>query len=176
MRQVMRVATMFESWCCDHVDFSEFSDVWPYFLEDRLGEVCVNVMSATALAEFDQRECLTVAMRLRLPVKVVGELAVPVNLEAANPNPASGFRHFQIRSVRRHHENNDISQFTADDEPDDDNFGPVFFGLYGLDANGIVEHISDRDTYVGVYTLAAKLAPGILLPESPTLVDSLVKP
>src|SRR5262245_39766903 len=41
MRQVMRVATLFESWCCEHLDFDQFSDVWPYFLEDKFGEACL---------------------------------------------------------------------------------------------------------------------------------------
>src|SRR5690349_17576899 len=33
MRQVMRVATLFETWACAHVAFEEMSDVWPYVLE-----------------------------------------------------------------------------------------------------------------------------------------------
>jgi hypothetical protein len=174
MRQVMGVATMFESWCCDHVDFKEFSDVWPYFLQDKFGDACVEAMSPTALGEFDEIDCLRLAMRLRLPVRVAGSLAVPVNLTAANPNAASLFRHLQIRSVRRHHEDNDIWQYTVDDEPDDADFGDVFFGLYGLDAAGFAEHIADRDSYSDALTLSAKLAPGISFPESPTLVDSLL--
>jgi hypothetical protein len=97
---------------------------------------------------------------------------VPVNFNADNPNTESPFRQYQIRSVRRRHEDNDIWQYTMDDEPEDDDFGEVFFGLYGLDADGFAEHIADRDAYTDARSLAEKLAPGILFPAAPTLLDS----
>lgn len=175
MRQVMRVATLFETWCCEHVDYSQFPDVWPYLLEDKFGNACLEVMFVTGLAEFDQMACLRVAAQLRLPVKVIAGLAVPVDLAADNPNGASPFRRFQIRTVRLHNEDSFISQYTPDDDPDDEEFGAIFFGLYGLDADGFAEHIADRNNYAAAYALAARLAPGILFPESPTLVDSLSK-
>ena len=37
MREVMRIATLFETWSCSHVRFEELNDVWPYLLEDRFG-------------------------------------------------------------------------------------------------------------------------------------------
>jgi hypothetical protein len=172
MRQVMRIATMFESWCCDHVDFSQFSDVWPYLLEDKFGAAFLKVSYPTCLTEFDSMGCLRAAMELTLPVKVVQGLPVPVDLTAANPVPASPFRHFQIRTVRRHNQDNVISQYTPNDEPDDDDFGVVFFGLYGLEEDGVAEHIADRDSYAQALALAEKLAPGVGFPLDPTLLDS----
>lgn len=172
MRQVMRVANLFETWCCEHVDFSQFSDVWPYLLEDKFGDAFLKVSYPTCLNEFNSMGCLRVAMALALPVRVVEGLPVPVNLTAANPNPASPFRHLQIRTVRRHHKDNEISQYTPNDEPDDDDFGTVFFGLYGLEDDGVAEHIADRDSYAQALALAGKLAPGIQFPHDPTLVDS----
>jgi hypothetical protein len=172
MRQVMRVATLFETWCCEHVDYSQFSDVWPYLLEDKFGDACLEVMLFAGLAEFDHRACLRVAAQLRLPVKVVAGLSVPVDLRADNPNGASPFRSFQIRTVRLHNEDNFISQYTPDDDSDDEKFGVIFFGLYGLDEHGIAEHIADRDSYANALSLAVKLAPGILFPSVPTLIDS----
>jgi hypothetical protein len=172
MRQVMRVASLFETWCCEYLDFSQFSDVWPYLLEDKFGDAFLKVSFPTCLTEFDSMGCLRVAMELALPVRVVDGLPVPVDLTSANPNPASPFRHFQIRTVRRHNQDNEIFQYTPRDEPDDEDFGAVFFGLYGLEVDGVAEHIADRDSYAQAVALAGKLAPGIQFPPTPTLVDS----
>jgi hypothetical protein len=172
MRQVMRVASLFETWCSEYLDFNQFSDVWPYLLEDKFGDAFLKVSFPTCLTEFDSVGCLRVAMVLRLPVRVIEGLPVPVNLTAANPLALSPFRHFQIRTVRRHNQDNDISQYTPSDEPDDDEFGAVFFGLYGLEQDGVAEHIADRDSYAEAVALAGKLAPGIQFPHAPTLLDS----
>ena len=32
MREVMRIAHLFEQWACTHVEFAELSKVWPYLL------------------------------------------------------------------------------------------------------------------------------------------------
>jgi len=45
MREVMRVASQFETWACLHIDFDELNDMWPYLLEDRFGENCLAVLS-----------------------------------------------------------------------------------------------------------------------------------
>lgn len=172
MRQVMRVTTLFETWCCEHIDFHQCSEVWPYLLEDRFGEAFLEVSYPTCLDEFDGTTCLRVAMQLMLPVKVTEGLAVPVNLAADNPNAESTFRRYQIRTVWRHHEDQDISQFTPSDDPEDERYGPVFFGLYGIEADGTAEHIADRDSYAQARALIVKLAPGINFPTAPTLRDS----
>ncbi len=43
MREVMRVANHFETWSCEHIDFAQLEDVWPYMLQDRFGEVCFGI-------------------------------------------------------------------------------------------------------------------------------------
>jgi hypothetical protein len=98
---------------------------------------------------------------------------VPVNLSAPNPVTGSPFHQFQIRSVRIHHEDHDVWRYNVDDDPDDAEYGPVYFGLYGLDEAELAEHIADRDSYAGAFELAQKLAPGIAFPAEPTLLDSL---
>jgi hypothetical protein len=40
MREVMRIATMFEEWACQHADFAQLGEVWPYYLEDHFGAAC----------------------------------------------------------------------------------------------------------------------------------------
>ena len=37
MREVMRIAHLFERWASAHVEFAELSKVWPYLLEDQFG-------------------------------------------------------------------------------------------------------------------------------------------
>jgi len=68
MREVMRIANYFEQWSCKRVNFSELSEVWPYFLEDKFGEACLTVVDPSALAEFDDADCLQIAHKLQLPV------------------------------------------------------------------------------------------------------------
>ncbi|RBP37633.1 hypothetical protein DES53_11315 [Roseimicrobium gellanilyticum] len=172
MRQLMRVASLFESWCADRVDFECLDDVWPYLLEDRFGDACLEVMGPECFASFDEMDCLRVALHLRLPVKVLEGLAVPVNLTEENTNSESSFCQLQIRTVRRSEPEGDIRQYGANDDPEDPDYGPVIYGLYGLESDGIAEHIADRDTYAGAKALALKLAPGIPFPEVPTLLDS----
>src|SRR4051812_37146912 len=37
MRVLMRVATRFEAWACQHIVWGQLDDVWPSVLEDRFG-------------------------------------------------------------------------------------------------------------------------------------------
>ena len=69
MREIMRVATTFEAWSCQHVDFAELTDVWPYLLQDRFGHECLSVLLPEALSEFDAHDCRRIAARLRLAIR-----------------------------------------------------------------------------------------------------------
>lgn len=66
MREVMRIATLFESWASEHVDFDQLTDVWPYMLEDRFGKECLSILLTENLSNFDEHDCCRVAARLRL--------------------------------------------------------------------------------------------------------------
>ncbi|HEY8991523.1 MAG TPA: hypothetical protein VIM46_06075 [Luteolibacter sp.] len=74
MREVMRIGTLFEAWACKHVVFEALGECWPYFLEDRFGTACLAVRSPESMNRFDEADCLHVAMELRLPVWLDGEL------------------------------------------------------------------------------------------------------
>lgn len=175
MREVMRVANLFETWACRHIAFDQLQDVWPYFLEDRFGEMCVSAILPTALAEFDETDCLRVAIRLRLPVTADGKLPVPVDETALNPVAGSVFRAFRIQTVRDSVEENECEPFTSDDEPFDEQFGFPYFGLYGVNEDGTLEHIADRCTYAEAVKLFKRLAPGIQFPDHlcPTFLPKL---
>ena len=69
MREVMRIATRFESWSCDHVDFDQLTDVWTYLLADRFGEECLSILLPENLADFDEHDCRRIAARLRLTLQ-----------------------------------------------------------------------------------------------------------
>lgn len=168
MRQVMRIADQFERWACLHISFDELNDVWPYMLEDKFGTACLAVLDPSALAQFDDTDCLRVALRLNLPVMLDHKLAVPIDVRARNPISGSGFQEFRIQTVRTSHEDDTIAPFTASDEPFDIEFGPLYFGVYGVHADGSSEHIADRSTYADAIALVQKLAPGIQFPTSPT--------
>jgi hypothetical protein len=45
------------------------------------------------------------------------------------------------------------------------------FGLYGLDKDGLLEHIADRKTHSEAVCLARKLAPGVVFPGAPNSVS-----
>jgi hypothetical protein len=168
-REVMRVATLFENWSCDHINFDNLNDVWPYLLQGKFGETCLSAVLPNALAVFNDDDCLRVALRLRLPVKVEETLPVPVDLTANNPITNSTFKKFRIQTVRDSSEDGDTQPFTADDEPFDENFAPPYFALYGIADDGLLEHIADRRTYSAALTLAQKLAPGVEFPTAPVL-------
>src|SRR5688572_1120509 len=64
MREVMRIGTCFETWVCEHINFDETREVWPYMLGDRFGETCLDLFHATDLADFGADDCLRVALKL----------------------------------------------------------------------------------------------------------------
>jgi len=163
MRELMRVASLFESWACQFIDFPVLDEPWPYLLQDRFGEGCLQVKTAAELATFGEPDCLRVALRLRLPVKRDQGLPVPVDLRAELParDAGSGFRAFRIQTIRNALPGPDCAAFTWDDDPHDAAFGPPFFGLYGVDAAGLSEHIADRPTLVDALELAQNLVPGV---------------
>jgi hypothetical protein len=78
MREVMRIATVFESWSCDHVDFDQLTEVWPYLLEDRFGKECLSILLVENLADFDEHDCHRIAARLRLTFQLVSARTLPM--------------------------------------------------------------------------------------------------
>jgi hypothetical protein len=167
MREMMRIGTAFDTWACDHLDFNEFKDVWPYLLEDKFGPNCLNLLSIEALADFNEEDCLRIALRLRLPVIIDGKLPIPLDLTLLNPIKGSGFREFRIQTVRDCLEDGHVVPFVAGDEPFDEEFAAPYFGIYGVDGSGELEHVADRGTYADAIALLKNLAPGISLNESP---------
>ena len=168
MREVMSIGSRFEEWACQHINFDEVNDVWPYLLEEKFGEACLALLVPSALAKFDETDCLCVALRLRLPVIHDDKLPIPVDVIAPNPIAGIGFREFRIQTVRNSLEDGDVVPFVTDDELFDEQFGKIYFGLYGVGEDGKLEHITDRKTYGEVLNLAQKLAPGIAFPNRPT--------
>jgi hypothetical protein len=167
MRELMHVANQFETWACQHVDFNRLNDVWPYLLEDRFGQSCLAILSPTALAQFDEADCLRIAMQLRLPLIADGKIPIPVDLIALNPINDTEFRQFRIQTVRNSIEDDDPTPYSFDDEPFDGEFGFPYFSLYGVFKDGKLEHIADRKTYSDALNLAQKLSPGISFPPVP---------
>jgi hypothetical protein len=163
MREIMQVASEFESWACHHIEFAELDEPWPYLLQDHFGETCLQVLLPDKLAVFDASDCLRVALLLGLSVKLDSNLPVPVDVIATNPfySTGSGFRKFRIQTVRNSVEDNDCVVYSAGDDPFDSNFGPPYFGLYGVGEDGLSEHIADRTSYSEAVRLAQKLAPGV---------------
>lgn len=168
LRQMMRVGNLFEGWACGHVAFANLDDVWPYLLQDRFGEACLEVLGPEQMALFDADDCLRVAMELRLPLRVGGGMPVPFVVEVDHPVESAGFRRLRIQTVREQSgDDPDLIPFVAGDEPFDEELGPVLFGIYGVGANGLLQHIADRRTYPEARGLLLALVPGIELPEEP---------
>lgn len=159
MRTAMSIANRFERWSCQHIDFEEITDVWPYLLEDKFGKACLDLAPPEVLESFDDRDCLRVALRMRLPVKPNDKLPVPVDVTAPNPTPNSPFRKFRIQTIRISDEEGDVSAYTWDDDPFDGEL--PYFGLYGVYEDETVEHIADRQTYSEILCLAKKLVPAV---------------
>ncbi len=166
MREIMRISEMFEEWACLHVEFEALSEVWPYLLHELFGDACLLFLFPTALAEFDESDCLRIALHLRLPVKVNEGLPVPIIVTAANPVADAPFPAFRIQTVRTLEEDGICEPFTLDDDPFDEQFSTPYFALYGVGSDGLLEHIADRRTYADAARLARNLIPGITFPDS----------
>lgn len=141
MRVIMRVATRFDQWASKYVAFEELDDVWPYLLEDGFGPASVNLLGVENLEEFDDRSCLRVALRLRIPLRHTEGLRIPVDVTAANPISESLFLAFRIQTVRECIENNLYEPFTLDDDPFEKRFSHPQFALYGVTVDGLLEHL-----------------------------------
>jgi hypothetical protein len=174
MRVVMHIGERFEDWACKHVNFDNLDDVWPYLLQDKFGSVCLEAMWLAGLADFNEEDCLRVALLLRLPIMVTKNLPVPVYLKAANPLIDSAFKTFRIQTFRiqtfriqtfhRLVDDDAEEPFVSGDDPYDSNFESPFFSLYGIDEAEKEECIADRPSYDSARDLALKLAPGIEFP------------
>lgn len=162
MREVMRIGELFEGWSCKHVDFEASGEVWPYLLGDRFGAACLEVLHPSELAAFDERDCLRVAIRLKLPLLASSNLPVPFDLTARNPVADAGFESFRVQTVRTMFPDESVAPFTASDDPYDPDYSEPFFGIYGI-ADGELEHICDRESLTEAIALVEKLAPGINL-------------
>lgn len=164
MRQVMRVADLFERWSCDHVFFDALDPMWPYLLHDKFGPACRCAMMPGHLDKFDATDCLRVAMSLQLPMRHSSGLPIPADTTAINPVPHSEFVSFRIQSVRDANEGQAAVPYTFDDEPFDEAFGSPYYALYGIRSDAVQEHIAMRPTFADLVRLAECLAPGIRFP------------
>jgi len=167
MREVMRIAAQFETWACHHIAFDEMDEVWPYLLQDKFGECCLAITMPDALTEFDESDCLRVALQMRLPIRLCESLPVPLDLLANNPVSDSGFVAFRIQTTRWSHEDESMSPFASGEDPFDAGFDQPVFGVYGVNRDGRMEHIADRVSYAMALDLAQKIAPGIAFPTAP---------
>jgi hypothetical protein len=164
-RELMRVAVMFEEWSCLHVAFDHLEETWSYFLENAFGEACLKVLEAGALASFDADDCLRVAFRLRLPIWENGELPIPVDVIMENTVVGSAFKAFRIQTVRDLLAEPQVVPFTSSDDPFDENLGDRYFSIYGVEEDGLLEHIADRSSYSLARELVLNLAPGLACAE-----------
>ena len=175
MREVIGIANRFEEWACSHIEFKELADVWPYLLEDRFGAACLAVTLPETLMDFDETDCLRVAIRLRLPIIFDSKLPLPVCVNVPNEVRQSAFRWFRIQTVRDALNGKNGVIYSLNDDPYDEKFGFPYFGLYGVGEDGSTEHIADRATYPEVMSLALKLAPGTNFPTTPPMYRELKK-
>ncbi|HEY5345612.1 MAG TPA: hypothetical protein VIK62_04635 [Verrucomicrobiae bacterium] len=173
MREVMRVANQFADWSSLHIAFHELDEVWPCLLEDKFGKACLSVIQPTALDEFSHKDCLRVAMRLRLPIKPNDKLLIPIDVRVSNPISTAAFREFHIQAFRKSIQNGDLVPFSSDGEMYDDAFGHPYYSLYGVDKFGFSEHIADRKTYQELVYLAERFAPGVVFPQWATFFQDL---
>lgn len=70
-RRVAWAALTFENWATEHVDFETFGDVWPYYLDEHLGEAVLDRVGFDGLPErgLDRDLCESIARKLNLPLK-----------------------------------------------------------------------------------------------------------
>lgn len=167
MREVMRVGVLFERWATRNVQFDELTDVWPYLLQDRFGPAAIDTVGVAGLGTFGENDSLRVALRLRLPVRLSGSAVVPIDLAEDCAATSTGYRKYRIQTVRWSTNSDEVVPFTADDDPFDAEYGPPFFALYGVTAEGKSEHVVDRPTYASMFALVRMIAPTVSFPDEP---------
>lgn len=172
MREVMRIANDFENWACRHVAFSELTEVWPYLLEDKFGDACLKQLSPAKLYDFEENDCLFVAINMGLPILLSNDFPLPVDLRVYNPVHGSAFIQLRIQTVRDALEDPREQTFSANDDPFYKQFSPPYFVLYGIDINGVQERIAVRRTCSEIFCLARKLMPNAVFLKSPIYTQS----
>lgn len=165
MRELMRVAELFEDWACRHVAFNELDDVWPYLLEERFGAACLVRKDAEFLSGFDEDDCFAVALELRLPLWIDEGLPLPFLLKVVNPVPGSEFARYRIQTFRTELESGEVQAFVAGEEGLDENFSVPFFMIHGLSSDGTAEPVAERGSYREAADLLRRMFPGVDLPE-----------
>lgn len=170
MREIMRVATLFETWATQHVAFDHLAEVWPYLMEQRFGDACVQVADIWALESFDEVDGLLIAQHLQLPLYYDDVLVIPLEVRARNTVVDSGFVEFGIQTVRIHHMDAEVVPFICGDAPWDEDYDLPRLALCGITAEGQREQIADFSTYRDAVALVTKLAPGIDFPERPVVM------
>jgi hypothetical protein len=166
-REVVRIAGLFEEWACTHVAFDEMSEVWPYLLEDKFGDACLQRMSLQHVSSFSTEDCANVAMLLVLPLFHHKEPRLPIDLRVPNPVTASPFTHWRIQSVRSLLGDEDYEPMNYGDDPFDPEYDPAFIALYGVNIEGLVEHIKDFASYADAVSFVSKIAPDVEFPAEP---------
>lgn len=167
MREIMRVGELFEAWSVAHVLFEELEEVWPYLLEDQFADACLKSLPAGSLSSFGDSDCFHVALSLKLPLHGRNGLSIPVDLRRQNPLTTSRFKFYQILSVREHSTDKMNHPFDPLNEPTHESYDKIFYAFYGIDEDGVSEHIANRSSYAEARSLANALIPNIGFPKSP---------
>lgn len=69
-RQCMRIGREFERWACDHINFDELGEVWPYYLEDKFGAAAVDVAGSECdLEKLGENHWPLIAAKLMCPLR-----------------------------------------------------------------------------------------------------------
>jgi len=165
----MRIGTLFEIWACENVAFEVLEDVWPYRLEAQFGCACLERFDLGGLARFDATDCPVVAMTMHLPLWYRDGRHLPLDVSAPNPVGGSAFVQWRIQTVRLHAEDEEMVPMVYGDDPHDPEFESPVVALYGVDAEGLLEHLRDSGSYAEARSLAMKLAPGVVFPEVPVV-------
>ena len=167
MRECLRIATTFEEWACSHVCFEEITEVWPYFLEEQFGSVCLEHIPLEHLASFRRDDSFSVSLKLKIPLLHTKVMVLPLNIEVQNPNLDSEFKAIKIQTVHRLIESNSIEPFTKSKINELEHSNNPFYAIYGRDSKNLLIHISDQLCYENAHKLCQKLFPGINFPKTP---------
>lgn len=169
-REVMRIAVLFENWACGHVAFEALEHVWPYLLEEKFGNACLKHVNVDGLTTFSTMDCPVVAMSMNLPLWYRDGFNLPLDLCSSNPVSGSAFVRWRIQTLRKLAEEDDMVPMVYGDDPSDAEYETPVVTLYGVDADGLLEHIRDSRSYAEARKLVTKLAPGVDFPERPMVM------
>jgi hypothetical protein len=154
-RRCLRAGIALDLWADKHVDWDSFTECWPYYAEDTIGEAMMNLVDlgtppgfhGTIPEDLEHKHLLALAAHMRLPIKLTTPGAW-INLERERGAPSSPTRGaIQIRSVFADAAETNVQWWTPHNVQNCTEYKTIKFALYRQNKENLWDFLFEFDTY-----------------------------